>query len=68
MRPPALSAAKNDERVVGRIGQVEGNRRARADAQVHQAGSDRLDAGAQLGIAGLAVAVFERRLGSPLLR
>ena len=64
--PAGLERAEEREGVVGRIRQVEGNRRARTDAQLHQAGSDRLDAGAQLGIARLAVTVFERRLGGPL--
>ena len=66
--PAGLERAEEREGVDRRVGQVESNRLARADAEVHQAGGDGLHAGAQLGIAGLPVAVFERRLGRPLLR
>ena len=68
MRPPAFRRAEEREGVEGRVGQVERNGLAGADAEVHQAGGYRFDGGAQLGIARLLVAVFERRLGRPLLQ
>ena len=63
--PAGLERAEEREGVDRRVGQVEGHRLARADAEVHQAGGDGLDAGAQLGIARLLVAVLERRFGRP---
>src|SRR5581483_7285772 len=57
-----LEGGEERDGVVGRVGEVERNRRARADAQTHQAGSRAFYGRAQLRKTRRAVAVLERGL------
>ena len=65
-RAPHLQRGEEADRVIGRVGQVERDRLAGSGAKLHQPRGDRLDRLAQLGVAGLAVAILERRLVRPL--